>query len=158
MFRSPETADLTYAGVAMRASRKLIGEFVAVFLIGVIVGGLFVWDYTDTALSQFMSRTNDPDSVIVNRINQKYTTEYHLTPDELNRIQPLVREMAEHTSQIRRQFGVDILANADNYHEKIGQLLTPEHRAAYEKANQERKKQLSALLLPDQDSPDQAQK
>jgi hypothetical protein len=150
MFRSPETADPAYSGVAARTSRKLIGEFAAVFLIGVIVGGLFVWDYTDTTISQFMSKTSDPDSVIVARINQKYATEYHLSQDELNRIQPLVLEMAEHTSQIRRQFGVDILANADQYHEKIAQQLTPEHRAAYEKATQERMKQLSALLLPDQ--------
>ena len=150
MFRSPETADLTYSEVAMRTSRKLIVEFAAVFLIGAIVGGLFVWDYTDTTISQFMSRTNDPDSVIVSRINQKYTTEYHLSPDELNRIQPLVKEMAQSISQIRRQFGVDILAAQDEYHEKIAQQLTPEHRAAYEKATQERRKQLSALLLPDQ--------
>jgi len=150
MFRSPETADLTYSEVAMRTSRKLIGEFAAVFLIGAIVGGLFVWDYTDTTISQFMSRTNDPDSVIVSRINQKYTTEYHLSPDELNRIQPLVKEMAQRISQIRRQFGVDVLAAQDEYHEEIAQQLTPEHRAAYEKATQERRKQLSALLLPDQ--------
>jgi hypothetical protein len=158
MFRSPETADLTYSSAAMRVSRKLIGEFAAVFLIGAIVGGLLVWDYTDTTLSRFMSKSSDPDSVIVNRINQKYVQEYHLSPDELNRIQPLIKEMAQHTSQIRRQFGVDILANLDDYHEKIAQQLTPEHRAAYEKAIQEKRKQLSALLLPDQDSPDQGQK
>jgi uncharacterized membrane protein len=158
MFRSPETADSTYSGVTMRASRKLIGEFAAVFLIGAIVGGLLVWDYTDTTLAQFMSKSSDPDSVIVSRINQKYVQEYHLSADELNRIQPLIREMAQHTSQIRRQFGVDILANLDDYHEKIAQQLTPEHRAAYEKATQEKRNQLSALLLPDQGPSDQGQK
>ena len=158
MFRSPETADSTYSEMAVRASRKLIGEFAAVFLIGAIVGGLLVWDYTDTTISRFMSRTSDPDSVIVSRINQKYAQEYHLSADELNRIQPLVKAMAQHISQIRRQFGVDILATQDEYHEEIGQQLTPEHRAAYEKATQEKRKQLSALLLPDQGSPDQEQK
>jgi hypothetical protein len=43
--------------------------------------------YTDTQLSSFMSRTNDPDAFAA-RINKKYADEYHLSSDELSRIQP----------------------------------------------------------------------
>jgi len=142
----------------MRLSRKITGEFVAVFLIGVVVGGLAMWDYTDTEMTKFMTKTNDSDSVMVARINQKYVKEYGLTPDELARIQPLIKDMAHNMSHIRRQFGIDIISTYADYHAKIAEQLTPEHRAAYEKASTERQKQLSDLLKLDQNPPDQGQK
>jgi hypothetical protein len=143
----------------MQLSRKIAGEFAAVFLIGAVVGGLVVWDATsDSELSKFMSKTNDSDSVMIARINQKYVTEYKLTPDEIARIQPLVKEMAQHITHIRHQFGIDIISTFTEYHQKIAEQLTPEHRAVYEKASNERKKVLSDLLKLDQNPSDQGAK
>lgn len=144
----------------MILTRKIIGEFAAVFLIGVVVGGLIMWDVaSDTELTKFMTKTNDSDSVMVARINQKYVNEYHLTPEEIDRIQPLVREMASKLSHIRKQFGTDIISAYGDYHDKIAAQLTPEHRDAYLKASTERKKQLGELLKIDQNSSsDQGQK
>ena len=173
----------------MRLSRKVTGEFVGVFLIGSLVGGMAMWDWAavkentliglatkaaasdtkdvtlqkeetlsaDAKLAQFLNRTNDPDKMIA-RINEKYLNDDHLTPDELNRIQPLIKEMAENVSQTRQTFGHDILATVTLYHQKIAMQLTPEHRAAYENASTEREKQISSLLLPDQSPPPQGQK
>ena len=143
--------------MAMRPTRKIIVEFIGVFLIGALAGGLVTWSYTDTRLSTFMSRTNDPDSMVA-RLDKKYVDEYHLTPDELNRIQPIINEMARHIYRERHQFGLDITATLDEYHLKIATQLTPEHRAAYEKSIAERKKKLNSMLLPDQSSPTQEQK
>ncbi|SRR5260221_7739358 len=173
----------------MSLSRKITGEFIGVFLIGALVGGLAMWDWaavkenkliglamgetplnpgdltlpnegnlsSDAKLARFMSRTNDPDKMIA-RINEKYLNDYHLTPEELDRIQPLIREMAQHVSQIRHQFGVDIIGSLDGYHQKIAEQLTPEHRAAYQAACEERKKQLRNILLLDQNPSIPAQK
>jgi hypothetical protein len=105
----------------------------------------------------FMSRTNDPDSFVA-RINKKYSDDYHLTPDELNRIQPTVKEMARQIYRVRHQFGLDVMTTLDEYHQKIAAQLTPEHRAVYEKAIAEHDKKLNSLLLPDQSSPSQGQK
>ena len=143
--------------MAMHLTRKLIAEFVAVFLIGGVAGGLVTWCYTDTELTSFMNRTNNPDALVA-RINNKYAAQYHLTPDEMQRIEPLVKEMAQHTYQVRHQFGVDIVATLDEYHQKIAAQLTPEHRAAYQKAIDARKAQLTNLLLQDQGSPTEGQK
>jgi uncharacterized membrane protein len=143
--------------MAMRPTRKIIAEFVAVFLIGAVVGGLVTSNYTDTQLTTFMSRTNDPDSLVA-RLNKKYADEYHLTPDELNRIQPTIKEMAQQIYQVRHQFGLDVMATLDKYHEKIAEQLTPEHRAAYEKAMAEHRTKLNNLMLPDQSSPNQGAK
>jgi hypothetical protein len=146
--------------MAMMLTRKIVGEFAAIFLIGVVVGGLIMWDIaSDTELTKFMAKTNDSDSVMVARINQKYITEYHLTPEEIDKIQPMVKEMAQKMGHIRRQFGIDIISAFSDYHDKIAEQLTPEHRDAYLKTSADRKKQLGELLKIDQNSSsDQGQK
>ena len=146
----------------MRSTRKIIAEFIGVFVIGGVAGcfltwAYITWYYDDSHITGFMNRTNNPDTMVT-RINKKYAEQFKLTPDEINRIQPLINEMAQHTYQIRHQFGVDVLANYDNYHQKIAQQLTPEHRDVYQKATAERKKELTGLLLPDQASPTPTQK
>ncbi len=143
--------------MAMRPTRKIIADFIGVFLIGALAGGLATWSYTDTRLSTFMSRTNDPDSMAA-RIDKKYADEYHLTPDEQSRIDPLTREMTRRLYQFRHQFGVDVIVTLDDYHRKIAAQLNPEHRAAYEKAIAEHEKKLTSVLLPDQSSPTQEPK
>ncbi len=143
--------------MTMRPTRKIVAEFIAVFLIGGVAGGLVEWCYTDTQLTTFMSRSADPDSMIA-RINKRYTDDFHLTPDELDKIQPEIKEMAQHVYQIRHQFGVDIMAVMDDYHQKIAAQLTPEHRDAYLKAIGIHRDKLNALLLPDQASPSPASK
>ncbi len=145
----------------MRPTRKIIFDFVGVFLIGGIAGGLVTWSYvnwsnTGAQISSFMNRTNDPDRM-VDRMNKKYAEEYHLSPDELNRIQPTIRDMARDIFRVRHKFGIDIMATLDSYHQKIAEQLTPEHRAAYLKAMAERKTELASMLL-DQSSPGQEQK
>jgi uncharacterized membrane protein len=134
----------------MRPTRKIVAEFIGVFLIGSLAGGLVTWSYTDTQLSSFMSRSNSPESMVA-RINLKYESDYNLTPEELNRIQPDILAMARHIYLVRHQFGLDILSTLDEYHHKIAAQLTPEHRAAYEAAQEARKKKMTAMLLPDPD-------
>jgi hypothetical protein len=130
-------------------SRKLSAAFVGVFLIGGLVGGLLVLTFTDMKLSHFMTVTTDPQSMAA-RINQKYVQDLHLSADEQARIAPLIREMTQHLYLVRRQFGVDIVATLDDYHQKIGAEMTPEHREAFEKWLAERQKRMSSMLLPDQ--------
>lgn len=142
----------------MRPTRKIVAEFLAVFLIGALAGGLVTWSCTDKQASTFMSRAADKPDNMVARINKKYADEFHLTPDELNRIQPIINEMAQHTYQVRHQFGQDFMTSFDKYHQEIAEQLTPEHRVAYEKAIAERRAKLSSLLLPDQSSPNEGAK
>ncbi len=141
----------------MLLSRKITAAFAAIFIIGVLVGMLIAWDLADTKLSDFMKKTGDPTSMVA-RIDQKYSKDYQLTPDEQSRIHPLTKEMAQHLYQVRQQFGMDILATLDDYHQKIGEQMTPAQREAYDKANADRKKRMSAMLLLDQNPSDQGQK
>ncbi len=133
----------------MRPSSKVIAEFIGVFLVGALVGGLIERDWMDTSLNQFMLRTNDPNT-LVQRLTDKYANQYHFTNDEMTRIGPLIQEMAQKTSQIRHQFGTDIINIMDEYHTKISAQLTPDHAAAYLKAWQDRRQQIREMLLLDQ--------
>ena len=130
----------------MLPSRKITAAFVGVFLIGAMVGALVMMSYTDTRLLRFMDSSGDPDAMAA-AINQKYIKQYNLTPDEQNRIGPIVREMTEHLYQERHQFGSQVIVTLDDYHQKIRELMTPEQRAAYDKVNDERKKWMSSRLL-----------
>jgi uncharacterized membrane protein len=129
-------------------SRKITAAFIGVFLIGAAVGALLLISFSDLRFSRFLTSTSDPKSMAT-RINLKYLKEYHLSPDEQARIAPLTQQMTQQLYVTRRQFGVDIMATLDDYHRKIGEQMSPEHREAFEKANVERKKRMSATLLLD---------
>jgi hypothetical protein len=135
--------------MTMLPSRKVGVAFVGVFLVGAVVGGLIDSTFHDMRFSQFMSRTGDPKSMAAH-INQKYVDEYHLSADEQARIAPLTQAMSQRLYVVRRQFGVDIMAAIDEYHGKIAEQMTPEHRAAYQAASVDRRKRMSAMLLLDQ--------
>ena len=157
----------------MRPTRKIVAEFAGVFLIGAVVGGMATWSYTteqysnlpdlygritlprpvDTTLNTFMSRTADSSDSMLARMNQKYVDDYHLTPDEMTRIEPTLKAMSQDIYQVRHQFGVDIVGTLDKYHAQIAAQLTPEHRVAYQAAMADRRKKLSSLLLLDEGSP-----
>jgi len=130
-------------------SRKLSAAFFGVFLIGAAVGALVLISFSDMRFTRFLTSTSDPISMAA-RINQKYVKEYQLSADEQARIAPLTQQMTQQLYMTRRQFGVDIIATLDDYHRKIGEQMSPEHRAAFEKANIDRKKWMSTMLLLDQ--------
>jgi hypothetical protein len=132
----------------MFPSRKIIAAFVGVFIMGAAVGALLITTFQDGRLTKFLASTGDPKSMAA-RINAKYAKEENLTPEELARIAPLTEEMTQHLYEQRRQFGIDIISTLKEYHEKIGDQMTPEHRQAFQLANQERERRMSALLLLD---------
>ena len=141
----------------MLPSRKITAAFIAIFFIGAMAGAIIEWDLTDSKLPNFLKKTGDPASM-ADRINKRNAKDYQLTPDQQSRIEPLTKEMTERLYQLRHQFGVDVISTLDDYHGKVAEQMTPAQREAYGKANEERKKRMSEMLLPDQSSPAQTQK
>jgi hypothetical protein len=142
-------------GATMLPSRKLGWAFAAIFLIGALVGGLVVWDLSDNKLPTFLKKTGDPAGMAV-RIHQKYLTDYQLTPDQQSKIDPLTNAMTQRLFQLRNQFAADVISTMDDYHAKVSQQMTPLQRAAYDKANIDRKQRMSAMLFLNQSSPSPA--
>jgi hypothetical protein len=130
-------------------SRKVSAAFIGVFLVGTLVGAMLVVAFQDMRFSHFLVSTSDPKSM-AERINQKYVKDFGLSSSEQQRIVPLTQEMTQRLYMIRRQFGVDIIATMDEYHQKIGAEMTAEHRTAFESVNLERRNRMSAMLLLNQ--------
>jgi len=141
----------------MANTRKLVAQFVGVFVIGALAGGLLSYSLSDTSLATAMSRWNNADSLEA-RINARYAQDYQLTPEEMDKIKPLTKQLAQDVYKIRHQFGVDIVDTLNRDHAAIAAQLTPEHRAAYEAKVNDRTNKLGAILLGDQGSPTQGQK
>jgi hypothetical protein len=133
-------------------SRKLIAEFLGVFLIGVAAGAVLISSRSDAQLIAAMGHWNDPDTLEA-RISAKYANEYHLSPEEIEKIKPLTKELAQDLYKVRHQFGVDILNTLNRDHAAISAQLTPEHRNAFEAKTADWTGKLSAALLGDQNSP-----
>jgi hypothetical protein len=134
----------------MVSSRKIIAEFLGVFLIGAVTGGLVESTFSTRKIDQFMSRTNNP-SVMVALVQKRYANDFKFTPDEIAKTQPLTSDMIKEIFRVRHRFGVDMLGTLDKYHAEIAAQLTPEHRAIYEQKMADRRKELAALLLLDRD-------
>jgi quinol monooxygenase YgiN len=141
----------------MANTRKIVAEFAGVFLIGVAVGILVSNCFTDTQLVTVMAHWNDPDTLQAH-IEARYVKDYQLTPDEMNKIKPLTKQLAQDLYKIRHQFALDVMGTLARDHNAIAKQLTPEHRAAYEAKMAERNTQLESVLLGDQSSPTPASK
>ncbi|HEX4141485.1 MAG TPA: hypothetical protein VHY09_14140 [Candidatus Methylacidiphilales bacterium] len=141
----------------MANTRKLIAQFVGVFVIGALAGGLVSYSLSDTSLTMAMSHWNNADALEA-RINARYISDYHLTPDEMEKIKPLTKQLAQDLYKIRHQFGVDVIDTLNRDHAAIAAQLTPEHRSVYEAKMTDRTDKLSAALMGDQSSPAQGQK
>ena len=141
----------------MANTRKLVAQFVGVFVIGALAGGMMSYSFSDTSLATAMSHWNNADAMEA-RINAKYAKDYQLTPDELDKIKPLTKQLAQDLYKIRHQFVVDIIDTLNRDHAAIAAQLTPEHRAAYEAKMTDRTSKLNTALLGDQSSPTQGQK
>jgi hypothetical protein len=113
--------------------------------------------FTDTQLVTAMARWNDPDALEA-RIEAKYTKDYQLTPEEINKIKPLTRQLAQDLYKIRHQFALDVMDTLARDHYAIAKQLTPAHRALYEAKMAERSTRLESVLLGDQSSPTPASK
>ena len=144
MSKFPEASQ----SLGLRPSRLVVVAFIGVFLVGVLVGTILYSTFEDMRLPQFLTKTGDPKSM-ADRINEKYNREFDLSPAEQAAIAPLTREMTQHLYLTRRQFGVDVIATLDDYHQKIADQMSPAHRVAYQKAMDEKKKRISAMLLLD---------
>ncbi len=138
------------------SSRKLAASFFCVFLLGVVSGGLIIYDLLPSRFADFLNRTNDPD-YIAQRVSTRLTAQYHLDADEQARIAPATRELGQNLYRIRQTFSHDVLAALDTSHAEIAAQLRPDQRAAYLKDMAGKRRQHVAMLMPSGTPPAPAQ-
>jgi hypothetical protein len=128
-------------------SRRVAAAFFCVFILGAIAGGVISLNFADLRFYNFLNRTNDPAS-LADRIDKKLIHDYQLDADEQARIAPLAQEMAQNLYRLRHKFATDVLATMDDSHQKIALQMTPDQRAAYQKANEDKHRRAVSMLMP----------
>ena len=142
--------------IPVRVSRKLILAFAAIFVVGLLAGFVLAQNFADTKVSVFLKNAADPDAMATH-IDQNNVKFYQLSADQMAAIKPLTRAYTQKIYEARNQFASAVVAAMDDYHSKVAAQMTPAQRDAYAKANEDRKKRLSALLFLNQGSPAPAQ-
>lgn len=124
--------------MSMDKSWKVILAFAGVFLAGVIFGGALAPDWL---------KFERPPAVrppFAERVMQKFDEELELTPEQKERVRPIVNRMAEETQRMRREGAITFRTVMDGLTAEMALELTPEQRgklAEMRKRFQERAEQ-----------------
>lgn len=102
---------------------KLIAGFILVFLAGGMTGAFFAaWH-----AHHFFMEAHQP-GMVANRMKQRLRAELDLTPEQVNKISPIVEKMASDLEQIRKETGQRVHQTFVDAHREMAASLTEEQR------------------------------
>ncbi len=102
---------------------KLIAGFVLVFIAGMMTGALLAASHA----RNFFFESHEP-ALVAAHMKERLRGELNLTPDQLNKISPLVDKMAAQLEQIRMETGRRVHETFMESHREMAALLTDEQR------------------------------
>ncbi len=127
---------------------KLSLYVVALFVAGGGSGALVTW--------QVCRRTPVaplPPAEIGARLRARFQSQLDLTPEQVQKIDPLIDQAMGRVEAIRRQTASQVYANVSNLHEQVLVVLTPEQRVRFEQLERERRAYLRQRFGPATNAP-----
>lgn len=128
--------------------RKLGLYVLAIFLAGAGSGALIGW--------QVCRRTPVapvPPAEIGARLRARFQSRLALTPDQVQKIDPMIDRAMRRVEDIRKETASQVFANVSNMHEQVLTVLTPEQKARFEELERERRDYLRRKYGPSTSSP-----
>ena len=117
----------------MERSWKVILAFTGVFLAGAICGGLI----PPRALKLFRPAGRPPATeAFWPQMMQRLERRLDLTPEQREKIRPIVRRTQEDVQRLRRENLVGVSRAMERMHADIADVLTPEQRTKSEELRQ----------------------
>jgi len=111
-----------------------LGLYVAViFLAGAASGGLIGWQVCRRTAVPPM-----PTTEIAARLRARFQSRLGLTPDQMEKVGPMIDDSMRRLEVIRRETATRIFSNVSKMHEEVVQALTPEQRARFDDLERER--------------------
>jgi hypothetical protein len=107
---------------------KLIAGFILVFIAGGTTGAFFTVAHSRRVFIE----SHDTD-VMSERMRQRLRVELKLTPDQLEKISPIIERSATQLEQIRRETGRKVHETFLQAHREMSVYLTDEQRAKLER-------------------------
>jgi Spy/CpxP family protein refolding chaperone len=102
---------------------KLIAGFVLVFVAGGMTGAFFgAWH-----AHHFFLEGHEP-GMVATRMKERLRAELNLTPEQVNKISPIVEKMASDLEQIRRETGRRVHETFQQAHNEMAASLTDEQK------------------------------
>jgi Spy/CpxP family protein refolding chaperone len=127
---------------------KLGVYVVALFLAGGGTGALITW--------QTCRRTSAaplPPAEIGARLRARFQSRLDLTPEQMQKINPLIDQAMRRVEAIRGETANHVFANVSNLHERILLVLTPEQKLRFEELERERRAYLRQKFGPATNAP-----
>ena len=126
-----------------------LGVYVlAIFLAGGGSGAFIAW--------QVCRRTPAapvPTAEIGARLRARFQSQLALTPDQLQKINPMIDQAMRRVEDIRKETASQVFANVSNLHDQVLTVLTPEQRVRFEELERERRDYLRQKFGPATNSP-----
>jgi len=128
--------------------RKLVTYVLAIFLAGAASGALVAWQ-----VARRMPVAPLPPAEIGARLRARFQSQLALTPDQVQKIDPMIDRAMRRVEDIRKETAGQVFANVSNMHEQVLTVLTPEQKARFEELERERRDYLRRKDGPSTSSP-----
>ena len=120
----------------------------AIFLAGGGSGALITW-----RTCQGRAVTPPSPAEIGAHLRARFLARLDLTPEQVNRINPLIDQAMRQVEVIRTETAHHVFANVSNLHEQVLLVLTPEQKAKFEQLERERREYLRQKFGPETNAP-----
>jgi Spy/CpxP family protein refolding chaperone len=127
---------------------KLRGYVLAIFLAGGGSGAFLGWQ-----ACRRMPITPVPPAEIGARRRARFQSQLALTPEQAQKIDPMIDEAMRRVEAIREETAGKVFANVSNLHQQVLGVLTPEQKARFEELERERRDYLRQKFGPATNSP-----
>jgi Spy/CpxP family protein refolding chaperone len=128
--------------------RKLGVYVLAIFLAGGGSGALIGWQ-----VCRRTPVTPLPPAEIGARLRARFQSRLELTPDQAQKIDPMIDQAMHRVEAIRKETASQVFANVTTLHEQVLTVLTPEQMVKFEVLERERRERLLQKFGPATNSP-----
>ena len=126
-----------------------LGVYVlALFLAGGGSGALIAWQ-----VCRRMPVAPLTPAEIGARLRAQFQSRLELTPDQAQKIDPMIDQAMRRVEIIRRETASAVFANVSNLHEQVLGVLTPEQKVKFEGLERERRDYLRQKFGPETNAP-----
>jgi Spy/CpxP family protein refolding chaperone len=130
------------------SKRKLVLYVLAIFLAGAGSGALIAWQ-----VSQRTPVAPMTPAEIGARLRARFQSRLNLTPDQVQKIDPMIDQAMRRVEAIRQETAGHVFANVSNLHDQVLTVLTPEQKTRFEELERERRDYLRQKFGPATNSP-----
>ena len=128
--------------------RKFATYVLVIFLAGAGSGALVAWQ-----VSRRVPVAPVPPAEIGARLRARFQSQLALTPDQVQKIDPMIDHAMLRVEAIRQETASHVFANVSQLHEQMLTVLTPEQKTKFEELERERRVRLLQKFGPATNAP-----